>query len=88
MNDTEKTKLRELLLTAIDAYKKLQESEIKLEQARAAFGYAKLYSCEPRIINVDGQLWGVTVPFPCNDYDDDDGKKKGTILFDVLGDFL
>ena len=88
MNDTEKAKLRELLLTAIDAFKKLQEAETKLEQARAAFGYAKLYKDEPRIINVDGQLWGVTVPFPRNDYDDHDGEKKGTILFDKLGDFL
>ena len=84
MNDIQKTKLRELLLTAIDAYKKLQEAETKLEQARAAFGYAKLYSDEPRIVNVDGQLWGVTVPFPRND----DEEEKGTILFDVLGDFL
>ena len=87
MNDTKKAELRELLLTAIDAYKKLQEAETKLEQARAAFGYAKLYENEPRIINVDGQLWGVTVPFPTN-RDDDDNEKKGTILFNVLGDFL
>ena len=86
MNDTKKAELRELLLTAIDAYKKLQEAETKLEKARAAFGYAKLYKDEPRIINVDGQLWGVTIPFPPNR--DDDGEKKGSILFDLLGDFL
>ena len=86
MNDTKKAELRELLLTAIDAYKKLQEAETKLEQARAAFGYAKLYRDEPRIINVDGQLWSVTVPFPRSD--DYDNEEKGTILFDVLGDFL
>jgi len=86
MNDTEKHKLRALLLEAIAAYKNLELAKEKLEAARAAFGYAKLYKNEPRLINVDGILWGVTVPFPHNDYDDD--KSKGSIIFDILGDFV
>ena len=88
MNDTEKHKLRELLLEAIAAYKNLELAKEKLEAARAAFGYAKLYKNEPRLINIDGILWGVTVPFPRNPDDYEDDKFKGSIIFDILGDFV
>jgi hypothetical protein len=83
MNEQQKTKLRQLLLDAIDAYQKLQEAEKNLELARAAFGYSKLYDNEPRLINIDGKLWKVTVPFPCDRQD-----VKGVIKFECLGDFL
>ena len=87
--EQEETKLRSLLLKAIDAYKDLEEAKKKLESARADFGYAKLYKNEPRLINVDGVLWEVTVPFPRNreDYDDCE-PEQGTISFKVLGKFL
>jgi hypothetical protein len=85
MTEQQKIKLRGLLLDAIDAYQKLQEAEKNLEQARAAFGYSKLYDNEPRLINIDGKIWSVTVPFPYGDRDDEQG---GTIAIESLGDCL
>ncbi len=62
-----------------------------MPRARAAFGWSKLYRDEPRIINVDGKLWKVTVPFPRNrqddyDYEDPDDLTNGVITFEVLGE--
>ena len=82
MSDQEKIKLRELLLNAIEAYKQLELAKEMVEQSRAKFGYAKLYSDEPRFIEVDGKIWSVTVPFPT----DDDHVKN--ISFAVLGDYV
>jgi hypothetical protein len=84
MNESQKKELRELLLSAIDTYKALQIAKQNLEQARARFGYAKLYCNEPRLINVDGQIWSVTVPFPYRDHDDE----QGVITVESLGDCL
>jgi hypothetical protein len=81
MTEHQKTQLRELLLDAIDAHKKLQEAKQNLEQARARFGYAKMYCDEPRLINVDGEVWSVTVPFPYFDHDDE----QGVITVESLG---
>ena len=86
MNEQQKNKLRELLLNAIDAYQKLEEAKKNLEQSRAAFGWAKLYDNEPRLINIDGQIWSVTVPFPNSDYEEDTG--RGIIVFENLGKAL
>jgi hypothetical protein len=85
MTESQKTELRELLLGAIDAHKQLEIAKQNLEQARARFGYAKLYCNEPRLISVDGQIWSVTVPFPYGDRDDEQG---GTIAIESLGDCL
>lgn len=84
MNDAKKNELRELLLGAIDAHKALQLAKQDLEQARARFGYAKLYCNEPRLISVDGQIWSVTVPFPYHDHSDE----QGAITVESLGDCL
>ena len=88
MNESQKKELRELLLGAIDAHKALQTAKQNLEQARARFGYAKLYCNEPRLINVDGQIWSVTVPFPYRDHDDEQGVITGVITVESLGDCL
>ena len=85
MTEQEKNKLRELLLNAVDAYKQLKKAKEDLEEARLRFGYAKLYSDEPRFIEIDGKLWKVFVPFPPTRYDDDD---KGSISFEILGDYV
>lgn len=81
MNDSQKKQLKDLLLNAIEAHKQLQAAKQNLEQARASFGYAKLYCDEARLINIDGQVWSVTVPFPR-------GNSTGTITVESLGDCL
>jgi hypothetical protein len=81
MNEEEKKQLKELLLNAIEAHKQQQAAKLALEQARASFGYAKLYCDEARLINLDGQIWSVTVPFPR-------GNSTGTIAVESLGDCL
>jgi regulatory protein YycI of two-component signal transduction system YycFG len=84
MTESDKTKLKGLLLDAIDAHKKLQDAKQNMEQARARFGYAKLYDDEARFINVDGEIWSVTVPFPYSDH----GDELGRITVELLGDCL
>jgi len=80
-------KLKELIESAIAAHKALELAQQNLETARKEFGYAKLYSDEPRLINVDGEVWSVTVPFPSgSSYDDD--VKWGTIRCEVVGKLI
>lgn len=82
MSESQKETLRALLLGAINAHKQLQVAKQNLEQARARFGYEKLYCNEPRLIAVDGQIWSVTVPFLYGD------NEKGVITVELLGDCL